>query len=157
MLLKPDELEVVSEEVAEYRNSNVSHALRAKIIAQTDSLPMDKDRFLERYRSVLTEQEQKELNELKLSQGRVFYAADIPKRKSAAEAKTNSDDGDGYYVVQQGDHILYRFEIERVLGKGSFAQVVCCFDHVTGRRMAVKINRNTEIDHKFAEQEGRLL
>ena len=57
MLLKPDELEVVSEEVAEYRNSNLSHALRTKIIAQTDSLPMDKDCFLERYRSVLTEQE----------------------------------------------------------------------------------------------------
>lgn len=28
---------------------------------------------------------------------------------------------------------------------------------MTGKVVAVKINRNTEIDHKFAKQEGKLL
>lgn len=31
------------------------------------------------------------------------------------------DDEDGYLNVKQGDHILYRFEIKSILGKGSFA------------------------------------
>ena len=45
----------------------------------------------------------------------------------------------------------------KVLGKGSFAQVVSAIDHLHGVKVAVKINRNTEIDHKFAQQEGKLL
>ena len=44
-----------------------------------------------------------------------------------------------------------------MLGKGSFAQVVSTIDHLTGTKVAVKINRNTEIDHKFAKQEASLL
>jgi hypothetical protein len=30
-------------------------------------------------------------------------------------------------------------------------------DHKTGLQVAIKINRNTEIDHKFAEAEAALL
>ena len=44
-----------------------------------------------------------------------------------------------------------------MLGKGSFAQVVEVIDHKTGKHWALKMNRNTEIDHKFAEQEASLL
>lgn len=32
-----------------------------------------------------------------------------------------------------------------------------CFDHKEGRKVAIKITRNTEIDHKFAESESYLL
>jgi len=39
------------------------------------------------------------------------------------------DDEEGYLLVKPGDHILYRFEIKSVLGKGSFAQVVSAYDH----------------------------
>ena len=41
-----------------------------------------------------------------------------------------------------GDHMVYRYEIQEVLGKGSFGQVVKCLDHKTGNLMAVKIIRN---------------
>ena len=44
-----------------------------------------------------------------------------------------------------------------MLGKGSFAQVVSAIDHLNGKIVAVKVNRNTEIDHKFAKAEGKLL
>ena len=87
----------------------------------------------------------------------MYYAADIPSRKSVTSAITNKDDEDGYYILQAKDQILYRFEVLKVLGKGSFAQVVSAIDHMTGLRVAVKVNRNTEIDHKFAQQEGQLL
>ena len=45
----------------------------------------------------------------------------------------------------------------KVLGKGSFAQVVSAIDHKTKKKVAIKINRNTEIDHKFAQAEAELL
>ena len=60
-------------------------------------------------------------------------------------------------IVKTGDHILFRFEVKSVLGKGSFAQVVCAFDHKQQKEVAIKINRNTEIDHKFAAAEAKLL
>jgi len=31
------------------------------------------------------------------------------------------DDEEGYYEVAIGDHIMYRFEVKAILGKGSFA------------------------------------
>ena len=43
------------------------------------------------------------------------------------------------------------------MGKGSFAQVVKAFDHKLKTLVALKINRNTEIDHNFAESEHKLL
>ena len=31
------------------------------------------------------------------------------------------DDEEGYYLIREGEQLLYRFEILKVLGKGSFA------------------------------------
>jgi dual specificity tyrosine-phosphorylation-regulated kinase 2/3/4 len=57
---------------------------------------------------------------------------------------------------------MYRYEVQKILGKGSFAQVVRCKDHMLSTNdreviVAVKITRNTELDHKFAVSEGNLL
>ncbi len=57
---------------------------------------------------------------------------------------------------------MYRYEIIKILGKGSFAQVVCCKDHKFSTPdqdilVAIKITRNTELDHKFAQSEANLL
>ena len=57
---------------------------------------------------------------------------------------------------------MYRYEVQKVLGKGSFAQVVRCKDHMLSSIdreviVAVKITRNTELDHKFAVSEANLL
>lgn len=81
------------------------------------------------------------------------------KVKDEEQQKSTSiyDDEDGYYLVHEGDHLLYRYEILKTLGKGSFAQVVSCFDHRLGLHVAVKITRNTELDHKFALGEAKLL
>lgn len=106
---------------------------------------------------MLTGQEKQELLELDIINNTVYYASDIPTRSDVESAVTNSDDKDGYYIIKPRDQILYRFEVLKVLGKGSFAQVVSAIDHTTGKRVAIKINRNTEIDHKFAKQEANLL
>jgi hypothetical protein len=54
------------------------------------------------------------------------------KKKDAEEDNSNGeyqgnpifDNFEGYFKVQTGEHIAYRYEIMKVLGKGSFAQVV---------------------------------
>ena len=67
------------------------------------------------------------------------------------------DKCDSIYYIFQGvldivisDGYLHHKVLD-VLGKGSFAQVVSAIDHMSGKKVAVKINRNTEIDHKFAK------
>lgn len=78
-------------------------------------------------------------------------------RDSEQEIVDDLDDKEGYYNVLIGDHLSYRYEIKSILGKGSFAQVVKAFDHKLQVFVAIKITRNTEIDHQFAESESRLL
>ncbi|OBA19702.1 kinase-like protein [Metschnikowia bicuspidata var. bicuspidata NRRL YB-4993] len=60
------------------------------------------------------------------------------------------DDADGNYVVRPQDHVAYRYEIVRVLGTGSFGNVVHCRDHRYAargrwRNVAIKVIKN-ELD-----------
>ena len=57
------------------------------------------------------------------------------------------DDERGDYNYVPGDHIAYRYEIQEVLGKGSFGQVIKCFDHKTKDSVAAKIIRNKKRFH----------
>lgn len=52
------------------------------------------------------------------------------------------DDEHGSYKRVAKDHLIYRYEVLDILGKGSFGQVVKVFDHKTGQHLAVKIIRN---------------
>ena len=46
------------------------------------------------------------------------------------------------------DHIAYRYEVHKVLGKGSFGQVVHAYDHKLHVRVALKIVRNEQRFHR---------
>jgi dual specificity tyrosine-phosphorylation-regulated kinase 2/3/4 len=52
------------------------------------------------------------------------------------------DDENGAYLKVNKDHIAYRYEIIETLGKGSFGQVLKCFDHKKKEYVAVKIIRS---------------
>ena len=67
------------------------------------------------------------------------------------------DDDIGNYVIVQGDHLAYRYEIVGILGKGSFGQVCKCLDHKTGKVVAVKIIRNKQRFHTQALVEVNIL
>lgn len=67
------------------------------------------------------------------------------------------DDERGDYLVVEGDHLCYRYEVTGVLGKGSFGQVLGCRDHKTGGNVAVKIIRNKKRFHAQALVEVKIL
>ena len=60
-------------------------------------------------------------------------------------------------LAHAGDHLAYRYEIERVVGKGSFAKVVRCFDHKRNERVAVKVVRDAPRFHAQVETELEVL
>ena len=76
---------------------------------------------------------------------------------SIGVANFGFDDDIGNYVIIQGDHLAYRYEILGILGKGSFGQVCKCLDHKTGKIVAVKIIRNKQRFHTQALVEVNIL
>lgn len=52
------------------------------------------------------------------------------------------DDENGTYLKVNKDHIAYRYEIIETLGKGSFGQVLRCYDHKKKEYVAIKIIRS---------------
>ena len=67
------------------------------------------------------------------------------------------DDENGSYKPVQHDHINYRYEVLKILGKGSFGQVLKCYDHKLGTHIALKIVRNEKRFHKQAKEEILIL
>lgn len=76
---------------------------------------------------------------------------------SSDTANFGYDDERGDYNIVNGDHLLYRYEIIDILGKGSFGQVVRCIDHKTGGLVAIKIIRNKKRFHQQALVEVDIL
>ena len=74
--------------------------------------PCQAEDFLSFHANLLTQFERVELCDFR---EKIYYC---PQQSSDG---ANLDDHEGYYNVKQGDHLLYRFEVDRVLGKGSFA------------------------------------
>lgn len=85
-----------------------------------------------------------------LRQSSVYYIAPTSKEKqfNIRNGKENFgfDDKHGNYNLHEGDHINYRYEVGRVLGTGSFGNVVLCKDHKyvgkAPKQVAIKVIKN---------------
>lgn len=67
------------------------------------------------------------------------------------------DDDQGGYVFVPHDHVGYRYELLKVIGKGSFGQVVKAYDHKLNEHVALKIVRNEKRFYRQAQEEIRIL
>jgi len=110
------------------------------------------------YADILTPYEHGEI----LDYQRVYFigskAAALKRAGSFAMGSNfGYDDGEGSYLPVTHDHIAYRYEILRVLGKGSFGQVLKVFDHKTKQFAALKIVRNEKRFLHQAKKEVRIL
>ncbi|CAO1404976.1 unnamed protein product [Diamesa serratosioi] len=98
----------------------------------------------------------------------VYYA----KKKRRAQQSQGDDSShkkerklynDGYddenhdYIIKNGEKFLDRYEIDSLIGKGSFGQVVKAFDHEEQCHVAIKIIKNKKPFLNQAQIEVKLL
>nr|CAD2180620.1 unnamed protein product [Meloidogyne enterolobii] len=70
-----------------------------------------------------------------------------------AKKQIDFDDKDGVYKIVLHDHLAYRFEIIKSIGKGSFGHVVRAFDHKNKEYVAIKILRKEKkFNHLMATE-----
>uniref|UniRef100_A0A915P6R6 Dual specificity tyrosine-phosphorylation-regulated kinase mbk-2 n=1 Tax=Meloidogyne floridensis TaxID=298350 RepID=A0A915P6R6_9BILA len=91
---------------------------------------------------------------------RIYFVGSQAKKRQCVVGGSNNnnfDDENGSYVLVLHDHIAYRYEILKIIGKGSFGQVIKAFDHKYQQYVALKIVRNEKRFHRQAEEEVRIL
>lgn len=92
----------------------------------------------------------------------IYYVGSFARHKhyavpSKPERNYGYDDERGDYIVNMRDHLAYRYEITKVLGRGSFGQVLQCRDHKTGKYVAIKLIRNKRRFHHQAVVEVKIM
>ena len=103
----------------------------------------------------LTEYERSEI----LDYQDVYYLGKINNKIKTNPSGINYgyDDDRGDYLLIAGDHIAYRYEIIKMLGKGNFGQVVLCQDHKRKEMVAIKLVRNKKRFNQQATVEIKVL
>ena len=67
------------------------------------------------------------------------------------------DDKEGNYIIKKGELILKRYEIIKVLGKGSFGICCKCYDKETNEYVCIKILKNLYNSTELGQQEINIL
>eukprot|EP00796_Vickermania_ingenoplastis_P005253 gene5253-3764_t len=141
-------------------SSKPTSAGTAKSFSQTDlvSATMSHNGLSNVNTSNLTPYEEEEI---KAYLPNVFYAGVECKRKIlGGKGHPNNDgydDENGHYRVAVGDHIAYRYEVLKELGRGTFGVVVKALDHKKRINVAVKIIKGKPSYTKQAKEEVKIL
>ena len=125
------------------------------LILSTMPLPVKVSVIFKQFSSYLSKFEQMEILEF----SEVYYVG-MKANKIRGDSGDNNfgfDDERSDYKLIPGDHILYRYEVLQILGKGSFGQVCKCFDHKTKEFAAIKIIRNQKRFHRQGKVEIKVL
>lgn len=118
--------------------------------------PVSPEQVIKLYQARLTPFEISEI----VSYPEVYFIGLGAKKRPGIVGTTNNcgyDDDQGSYIHVQHDHIGYRYEVLKVIGKGSFGQVVKAFDHKENVHVALKMVRNEKRFHRQAQEEIRIL
>lgn len=133
-------------------NSNGSKGGSAK----TKSSPMTAEGAMKLYMHKLTSYEHHEV----FNYPDIWFVGPNAKKRNGVIGGPNNcgyDDEQCSYIHVQHDHIGYRYEVLKILGKGSFGQVVKAYDHKTNQHVALKMVRNEKRFHRQAQEEIRIL
>jgi len=94
-----------------------------------------------------------------LSYPQIYFIGANAKKRPGVYGPNNSDydNEQGAYIHVPHDHVAYRYEMLKIIGKGSFGQVIKAYDHKTHEHVALKIVRNEKRFHRQAQEEIRIL
>lgn len=111
---------------------------------------------LKQYKHQLTAYEQQEI----LNFPEIYFVGpNAKKRQGVIGGPGNGgyDDEQGSYIHVPHDHLAYRYEVLKIIGKGSFGQVAKVYDHKHHQHLALKMVRNEKRFHRQAAEEIRIL
>ncbi|XP_022217436.1 putative dual specificity tyrosine-phosphorylation-regulated kinase 3 homolog isoform X2 [Drosophila obscura] len=94
-----------------------------------------------------------------LAYPQIYFIGANAKKRPGVYGPNNSDydNEQGAYIHIPHDHVAYRYEMLKIIGKGSFGQVIKAYDHKTHEHVALKIVRNEKRFHRQAQEEIRIL
>lgn len=89
----------------------------------------------------------------------IYFIGANAKKRPGIVGPNNSDydNEQGSYIHIPHDHVAYRYEVLKIIGKGSFGQVVKAYDHRNHEHVALKMVRNEKRFHRQAQEEIRIL
>lgn len=123
---------------------------------KTKPLVVTPEQVMKLYAYKLTPYEQHEI----FGYSQVYFIGANAKKRQGLLGATNNcgyDDEHGSYLHVPHDHIAYRYEMLKIIGKGSFGQVIKAYDHKTQQHVALKMVRNEKRFHRQAQTEILIL
>lgn len=127
----------------------------AKLSPGEHLLPLPYNKAIDVFSAVLSKFELCEMAEY----DEIYYIG-LKANKIVPDANLNNygfDDMHTQYAIVPGDHIAYQYEIHEVLGAGSFAQVIKCWDHKSQKEVAIKVIKSHKKFTKPSETELKIL
>ncbi|XP_055338141.1 dual specificity tyrosine-phosphorylation-regulated kinase 2-like [Paramacrobiotus metropolitanus] len=114
------------------------------------------DHAFKLYHNILTNFEKQEI----FSYSQIYCVGSRAKKIQATfngpmNGGYDTENGSYHHVIH--DHIAYRYEVLKIIGKGSFGQVVKAYDHKTHTYVGLKTVRNEKRFHKQADEEIKIL
>eukprot|EP00657_Telonema_sp_P-1_P005056 TRINITY_DN22175_c0_g2_i1.p1 TRINITY_DN22175_c0_g2~~TRINITY_DN22175_c0_g2_i1.p1 ORF type:complete len:400 (-),score=104.79 TRINITY_DN22175_c0_g2_i1:35-1234(-) len=118
--------------------------------------PMPGKSASRQFKDCLTDLEMDEIH----SYHEVYFVGDRSHKPGASASAQNNhglDDDNGNYKLFPNDQLAFRYQVLKMLGSGSFGQVVECLDHKTGNSVALKVITNEDRRHAQAVLEVQTL
>ena len=122
------------------RHASVFDNLAVEKTWDNSELPYTAGEVLQNFKRYLTPFEQNEI----MSFRNIYYIAPgvVKLDINYKLANNGLDDDRNDLVLVKHDHIVYRYEILEIIGRGSYGQVIKAYDHKDKKYVAIKIIRN---------------
>ncbi|XP_012872801.1 PREDICTED: dual specificity tyrosine-phosphorylation-regulated kinase 3 isoform X1 [Dipodomys ordii] len=120
------------------------------------TVPLTPEQALKQYKHHLTAYEKVEI----INYPEIYFVGPNAKKRQGVVGGPNNggyDDAEGAYIHVPRDHLAYRYEVLKIIGKGSFGQVARVYDHKLRQYVALKMVRNEKRFHRQAAEEIRIL
>ncbi|GAU87874.1 hypothetical protein RvY_00663-1 [Ramazzottius varieornatus] len=121
--------------------------------ASSSSGPLTPKEALFYYRNILTPYEQRECSDYP----EIYFVGEGADKVKKGKHNHGFDTTSRSYIAHTHDHIAYRYELVKLLGKGYSSAVYVGYDHKTNTKVALKIFRADRKCKLLAAQEENIL